>query len=495
MTYVIGLDCGLTVTKAVVFDAAGSVISQATVASPHATPRAHWVERDAEQLWAAACTAIQSAIAGAELGPADISAVAVTGHGDGLYLLSADGQPSRAAISSMDSRAQPIVERWRAAGVHEKALQLSGQVPFAASPASVLKWLTENEPEVLARTRWAVSCKDYINARLTGVAATDFTEASESFTNKATQRYDDDILNLYGLADYGHLRPPIHASDDIIGTVTTAAAELTGLSPLTPVVAGLHDVDASALGSGALRPGQLVMVAGTYSINEIFAGAPVTDPDWFVRNAPVAGRWLNMAISPASTTCLEWFLKTGALNYGTDALASGRSVYDHVSDAYASVRDDKDAPVFLPYLYGSPIDVSGDGAFLGLKGWHVQAHLVRAVLEGIVFNHRHHVDALRSRLTPTEIRLTGGAARAPYWVQLFADALNAPVLGVQTEQTGALGAALCALSGIGIFPSLESAMDSITTECVPYEPDPGRADRLETQYNRYRKYALTLSSR
>lgn len=493
MTFVIGLDCGLTVTKAVVFDETGRVVSQVSVASPHATPRPRWVERDPDQLWDGACTAIRQALDQEGIPAEQVAAVAVTGHGDGLYLIDAEGRPTRAAISSLDSRAQPVVDQWRASGADRKALARSGQMPFAASPASVVKWLIDNEPDVMARTRWAVSCKDYVNARLTGVAATDFTEASESFTNVETQQYDDVILGIYGLEDWGRLRAPIHAPDDVVGTITSDAACATGLKAGTPVVAGLHDVDASAVGSGALRPGQLVMVAGTYSINEIYADAPLTDSRWLVRNAPVAGRWINMSISPASTTCLEWFLTVGAPNFRTEASASGRSVYEFVSQAYASVQEDKDVPLFLPYLYGSPTDVRADGAFLGLQGWHRQEHLVRAVLEGIVFNHRHHVDALRSRLTSSEIRLTGGAARAPYWVQLFADVLNAPVLGVQTEQTGALGAALCAFSGIGIFPDLEAAVDSMPPSTLQYEPDPARVELLEAQYQRYRGFIQSLS--
>lgn len=494
MRYVVGLDAGLTVTKAVVFDETGAPVGNSSVRVATFSRRERWVERDGEELWLAASRSIASAIAAAGVRAADVAAIGVTGHGDGIYLVDAAGRPTRAAVTSLDTRAQRVIDRWRQDGALPAMLDATGQLPFAASPAAVIRWMQDEEPAALAASRWALSCKDYITMRLTGLAGTDFTEASESFTDRHSQDYDDRLLDLYGLREFGHLRPPICAPDEVVGAVTAAASDLTGLPAGTAVVAGVHDVDASAMGSGAIRAGQLVMVAGSYSINEVFADRPTIDERWFIRNAPVHGRWVAMSISPTSTTTLEWFLRSSGLRVTeTDHLA-GRTVYDLVRESYESVRDDVNAPLFVPYVYGSPSDVRSDGAFLDLQSWHRGDHLVRAVLEGITFTHRHHVDALRSQLAVDQIRLTGGAARAPQWAQLFADTLGAPVESVQTTETGALGVALCALSGVGVFPGLDSAVGSIQTEVVRHEPDPARTRFLQQRYERFEQFNRALDS-
>lgn len=493
-TYVIALDCGLTMTKAVVFDQSGSPLGGHSVRSPHLAVTPRVVERDAEQLWQAAAASLAGAVAAAHISAAQVAAIAITGHGDGLYLVDASGRPTRPGISSLDSRAQLVVDRWRADDTMVDIRRISGQEPFAASPSALLRFLLENEPDAVARSRWALSCKDYIVMRLTGIAGTDFSEASESFTAYRTQDYDDRLLGLYGLDSAERLRPPVRDPTAIVGALTETATAITGLPRSVVVVAGLHDVDASALGSGAIRHGQLVVVAGSYSINEIFTDEPLVDPRWLARNSPVRGRWLNMSISPTSMTCLEWFLQQGAASLALEANARQSDVYDLVESAYHSTAGDTEIPLFLPYLYGSPAEFRTDAAFLGLQGWHRQAHLIRAVLEGIVLNHRVHVDALRSGLSPSEIRLTGGAARAPYIAQLFADVLGLPVLGTVTAETGALGAALCALTGLGVFRNVEHAVDSVAPPVVRYEPRPAEVDRLEAQYIRFRGHARALSS-
>jgi L-xylulokinase len=350
------------------------------------------------------------------------------------------------------------------------------------------------EPETVRASRWALSCKDYLTMRLTGIAGTDFTEASESFTDKDSQDYDDRILGLYGLQSIARLRAPISAPDEVVGTVTPAAGSITGLPSGVAVVAGVHDVDASAMGSGAIRSGQLVMVAGSYSINEVFVDRPVIDDRWFARSAPVAGRWLNMAISPTSTSTLEWFLGAYGLQPDENDRREGRTVYDLVRRSYEAVRGDRFAPLFVPHVYGSPTDFRSDGAFVDLRARHGRDHLVHAVLEGIVFTHRHHVEALRSRLDVSEIRLTGGAARASYWAQLFADALGSPVQSVQTPETGALGAALCALSGAGVFAGLDEAVASLEVDLVRHDPDALRVEIVGERYERFEEFNRALDS-
>src|SRR5215207_5669165 len=157
----LAVDGGLTVTKAVVFASDGRELGAGEVRVPQDTPRPRWVERDMDALWDACACAIQDALDRAGVAAADIAAVATTGHGDGIYLVDADGRSVRPAILSLDSRAHGIVEQWRVEGVLDEALRLTGQHPFAASPAPLLAWLKAHEPEVWTRCRWVLTCKDW----------------------------------------------------------------------------------------------------------------------------------------------------------------------------------------------------------------------------------------------------------------------------------------------------------------------------------------------
>src|SRR5690606_29613960 len=158
--------------------------------------------------------------------------------------LDREGAALGAGILSLDSRAADQVAEWEANGISARALELSGQMPHASAPTALLAWIAAHEPERFAKIGHILACKDWLRYCLSGVIGTDLTEASTCFTNVQTQDYDPEILRLFGLDALAHARPPISLPDTVIGQVTAAAAQLTGLRQGTPVVAGLHDVTA-----------------------------------------------------------------------------------------------------------------------------------------------------------------------------------------------------------------------------------------------------------
>ncbi len=481
----LAVDGGLTVTKAVVFAADGRELGVGEARVPQETPRPRWVERNMDDLWDACAGAIRDALGRAGVAASDVAAVATTGHGDGIYLVDDTGRPVRPAILSLDSRAHEIVERWRAEGVLEEALKLTGQQPFAASPAPLLAWMKAHEPDVWARCRWVLTCKDWLRFRLAGVFATDFTEASLSFTDILTQRYSDAAFHLFDLEDARDRQPPVLGCTEVGGEVRSEAAAVTGLRPGTPVVGGLHDVDANAVGTGCVEPGQLAVIAGTWSINEVVSSRPATDPRWACRNFVEPGRWMNMAYSPASATNLEWFVRELCALEPERAAARGESPFAFVNAEVSSVLGEPPGPVFHPFLFGSPYGDQASAAFLGLRGWHRRPHLLRALFEGVTFNHAVHVDALRSAFSVTEARLSGGGAQSELWSQMFADALGLSVLVTDAKEAGARGAALCAGVGIGVYGSLAEAVAATVRIVRSYQPDPVGQERLAPAYDVY----------
>jgi L-xylulokinase len=489
---VLGLDCGLTVTKAVLFDETGHARATASARVPQVSPHPRWLERDIDALWAASAGAVRTVMEGVD--PQDVIGVGVTAHGDGLYLLDAEGRPARPGILSLDSRAHKVVERWEAEGRFGRMLEVTGQVPGPLSPAALLTWVAENEPDVFERSRWALPCKDVMKLRLTGEVSTDLTEASTSFCDVRTQTYTAEALAAYGLEDCAGMLPPVVGCTEVMGTVTPEAAGLTGLAPGTPVVAGLHDVDACAIGIGSLEPGQLTMIAGTASINEVISDQPTVDERWFCRNFVRPGQWMNMSLSLSSATNLEWFVQRLCQADVAAAAARGEDPFAFVEREVAAVVDDPGDVLFLPFLYGSPHGAAASGSFLGMRGWHDRGHLLRAVLEGVAFNHRTHVDALRDSFGISEGRLTGGATRSRRWAQIFADTMGLTVLLTDAEESGALGTAMCAAVGTGMHDSLDEAAATSVRVVERLEPQESSVERLEAGYARYRRAIDALGS-
>jgi L-xylulokinase len=491
----LGIDSGQTVCKAALFDLQGREVAVTRLPNTVSSPRPRRLERDPDEVWRQVGAAVRTALRRAEAvtgGPVRVLAVSVCGHGDGAYLVDAEGRPTRPAILATDSRATVEAAELRSGTVAEQALAVTGQVPFAGSPAALLTWLKRHEPETLARSRWALFCKDFLRLRLTGEVATDPTEACASFTDLEGLHWSPAALALYGLSDLAHLMPPVLDSAAPAGAVTAAAAAATGLAVGTPVVTGAHDVDAAAIGIGAHRDGDYSVVLGTFSINQVVAPAPVAGSAWQARLFAWPGHWLHMSTSPAGASNLDWVLRRfGPWTAGGDpdpaaAIAEAQPVLEDPDRVAA-------APLFLPFLFGAP---GGDGpgaGWVGGRGWHQRADLLYAVVEGIAFNHRTHLDILRTRF-PMErpIRVCGGGARSPQWTQLLADAVGAPVEITDADEAGGRGAAILAGIGSGCFTDLDDAVARTVRVVRRHDPRPDRTAVLDERYRRYQAVVAAL---
>ena len=241
---------------------------------------------------------------------------------------------------------------------------------------------------------------------------------------------------------------------------------------------------------GGHREGVVSVVAGTYSINEVVAAEPRVDRRWFCRNAIDAGRWNNMSISPASTANYDWFLDTLCRAEQDQAQADGASIHARLASEIDAALKRPSTILFHPYLFGSPHGEGASASFLGLHGWHDRGDMLRAVLEGIVFNHRHHVEALRDGFAVHEARLTGGVSRNPTFAQMFADILGMPVTVTSVDEAAAFGAALCAGAAVGLIPSVQDG--PAQAKLRQYEPDKARSAAFDERYSLYCRIAEAL---
>ena len=492
MPSLLGIDSGLTVTKAVIFDVDGSTLAVARRRVAQSFPCPRHVERDMDEFWNATADAIAEALAKSGRPASDILAIATTAHGDGIYMLDRDRRPLGKGILSLDSRAVDVAERWVNSPVAEQSIAITGQLPHASAPSAILAWVKENEPERYGRIGHVIACKDWLRFCLTGEVGTDRTEASTSFTDYKTQDYSKDALKFFGLEALWDALPPMSRSDEIIGGVSQECANRTGLVAGTPVVGGLHDVTASALGVGGLKIGTVAVVAGTYSINETLSSKPNVDKSWFCRNGIVPGEWNNMSISPASTANYDWFLDKLCPAERLEAEKTGRSIHDMLRPEIDAALAKPSTALFHPYLFGSPYGAMASGAFFGLRGWQERGDMLRAVWEGIAFNHRIHVDHLKSGFEISAARLTGGVSRSPSFAQMFANVLGMPVTVTDTDEAAAWGAALCAGKGAGVFADVYSDPRDLDAIGRTYIPDAARSEQYEKRYTLFKEIASAM---
>ena len=489
----LGVDCGSTAVKAVLFDREGRTIAVGSRRTEPVQPTPGRVEHDMERLWSLVCEAIRDALDFAPGGAAAVEAIGVTGHGDGLYAIDEAGRPLGPGIQSADSRARGIVAVWAASGVLDQVVTISGQRPYPYAASTLLAWMQHDEPERFSAIGHVLFCKDWIRFRLTGVVVTDPTDASTAFTAARDHRYSSDLLALLGLSAVAPALPPIVASSECIGGVSTAAATETGLRHGTPVAGGMHDVTASSVGFGNLEAGSLSITAGTFSINETLSDRLAVNPRWTARAGLRPGQWMNMSISPASSNNLDWFLRQAYWSEWKAASLTGQSLWNTL-DADLSTDPGDDDPLFHPFLYGAPEGMPESAAFLGLRSWHDRASMLRAVAEGVIFNHRFHCDALRSTFPVDRASLTGGGTARAQTAQRFADTLGLPIELPEAAEIGALGAALIAGVGIGVYENLKEATQHACRVRARHEPDPSRRDAIDRRYAGYISLAGALAA-
>nr|WP_307890980.1 FGGY-family carbohydrate kinase [Acidipropionibacterium jensenii] len=500
MKYILGIDDGGSVTKAALYELDGTLVAARAGQSVPllSTGRGH-TERDSEALWASNVTAIRRVLEEAGASGADVAAVSVTGHGNGLYLVDANGRPTYNAIISTDARAERLIEKWvddpRFA---TDILPKTAQSLWAGQPPALLAWLKEHQPEAVKNARWALLASGFVRMRLTGQATANLSDASgTSLLNVKERQYDSAILDYYGISEMEPLLPPVVGSTEVAGRVTEEAAKETGLAAGTPVAGGVFDIASSALASGLVERNQLAVVTGTWSINEYISSTPVVDPDLFMTSIyPTPDSWLITEGSPTSAGAFEWFI-----NNILDPAASliGAAAPDH-GDLYEAVNrvvfdpamETASVPVFLPFVFGTSKYPTLRGLMSAMDASTGLSHLLRAVYEGIVFSHMDHIQRLeRFQALPGEAIFTGGVTNSRQWTQMFADAMQRPLRVVQVKEAGTLGTSMAAAVMIGEYTDITEAAKQMAPSYELFTPDTGKAGLYADRYGSWKNALRT----
>ena len=483
-TYLLGIDNGGTVTKGALYQLDGSEVAVVSQKLPMLTPFPGHTERDSEELWQANLTVIRELLSQTGVSGEDIAALSITGHGNGVYLADKTGQPTYNGVISTDTRGKDYVAQWLQDGTFKRTLPKTYNSIWAGQPAPILRWLVDNEPEVIAKTDYVFMCKDYIKYRLTGSACTEISDFSGGgMLNIAEKRIDRELLAEFGIEAIYDKLPPLTDPLTVNGYITTKVAKLTGLKIGTPVAGGTMDMHASAIATGSIQKDQLCVTAGTWSINEFFDTKPVVSDDLFMCAIAPENNYLIAEGSPTSASNLEWFLSEVLKDIDTN----GQNLYDLANQLVEEAPYDASNLIFLPFLFGTNVDANAKSAFVGISAWHTRKHLLRAIYEGVVFSHRHHIDKLLSQGAGFKrARIAGGVVNSPIWIQLFADILQVPIEVTKTKELGAMGAAIVAGVSVELFSSIQEATDQMVNVVEIYQPAVNKKRIYDTKYHLYR---------
>ncbi len=493
--YLLGIDNGSTVSKAALFDIHGKEIAVAICKAETEYPYPGWTERDMEMLWRSTAKAIREVVAKSGVSPEEIAGIGNTGHGNGVYLLDKQGKPLRNGIQSMDSRAANVVTEWNQRNFHAQVFPFTVQSFWPAQPNALLVWLKKNEPQNYGRIGAVLMVKDYIKYRLTGEITGDYTDMSAASLMDVRNRcYSRELMALYDLSEVYDALPPLKRSSEIVGQVASAAAEETGLAAGTPVVGGLFDVDASAIGAGAINLDQACVVMGSWSINEVLTREPIVDPGLFMTTLFAdPGLFLTIEGSATSAANLEWFVNQFCGDERAEAKRRGLSVYEVCSEEVAGLPPGSTNIIFHPFLFGSNVQPTARAGFYGVAGWHTRVHLLRALYEGVVFGHLSHIEKLRAAgANINSARLAGGGSRSPVWSQMFADAIQVPMEVSDGNELGARGAALSAGIGTGIYHDYAEAVQAAVSIVRVHKPNPAHTPIYQARYAEYQRLAEVM---
>lgn len=434
----IGVDAGTSVVKAVAFAGDGEVLCVAARPTRTMVPAPGRTEQDLEEIIAAVGAVIRE-VSGGE--PAEL--IGITAQGDGLWLLDGDGRQVRPPILWSDARAAPIVTEWMASGVAERAFRRSGNMLFPGAAAPLLAHLQQEEPESLQAAATAGYCKDAILQRLTGARATDVSDASLPFFDPRQRRYDDQLLELYGVSAWRNLLAPVDPFPAPLRKLSATGAALTRQPAGTPVHAGPFDLCATAMGAGLRDPGDGLVILGTTLGCAVLVDRVETEgtPAGMLLCMPEADRWVRVMPAMVGTPSLEWALAlTGAAREDLDALLASSP-----SGAGGLVV----LPFFAPAGERAPfVDPAARGQLIGLSLESTRADVVRAVCEGIAYAVRHCLESAGLG-AKAPVNLSGGGVRSAGWRQILADVLQRPLILARQPEAGARGAALAALTAAG----------------------------------------------
>lgn len=493
---IIGIDAGTSLIKAVAFTLAGEQLADVSRPNAYSSAAGGHVEQDMARTWSDTVAVIRALATSVPDLSARIAAIAVTGQGDGTWLIDDDGRPVAPALLWLDSRAGRLVEEIRSSERNAPLYRRTGSGLNACQQGPQLAWLQAHMPEAIARATTAFHCKDWLYFLLTGERATDPSEATFSCGDFRKRGFDAETAGLIGIADLTRLFPPVVDGAVMTHPLTAAAAIEIGLPAGVPVCLGYVDVICNALGAGLYDPSPDVGCTIIGSTGMHMRLVPSADAVTLNREAtgytmpfPVPGHYAQMQSNMAATLNIDWMLDLACDLLAAEGVTRTRTeLIRRLDDQVLRARPGE--VLFHPFISdagerGPFVSHEASAQFFGLRSRHRYGDLMRGVMEGLAFAARDCYAAMGA--LPRDVRITGGAAKSRALGAILGAALDCEVRICSRAEAGAAGAAMIAAVAIDAHPDMRACAEQWVTPhlSAPQLPDATLAKRYASIFPTY----------
>ncbi len=492
----IGIDSGTSVVKAVAFDLKGAQIAAFAVPNAYQSGADGAATQSLIQTWADCATALRGLAEKVPNLAARTAAVSVTAQGDGTWLAGPGNRPVGDAWLWLDARAAPTVARLAASPANRARFEATGTGLNTCQQGTQMAHMDRFQPALLDAAEVVLHCKDWLYLNLTGVRATDPSEASFTFGNFRSRAYDDQVIDALGLNHRRHLLPEIIDGTRVTHPLTPEAATQTGLRAGTPVSLGFVDMVMTALGAGVHTgtPGAACSTVGSTGVH--MRATPVAgvhlnaEGTGYVICLPVPGMVTQVQTNMAATLNIDWVLRMAADLMSDFGRPTKHADLVPLIESWLAASK-PGALLYHPYISeagerGPFVNADARAGFVGLNFNHRFADLLRAVVEGLGMASRDCYAAMGAK--PLELRLTGGAARSKGLRGVLSAAVDAPVRVSAREEAGAAAAAMMSAVAIGAYPTMDACIAEWVTPLLgPAEaPDPALTATYAQSYPAYK---------
>lgn len=499
MSYLIGVDCGTSGTKTVLFDEKGTVIATSTVEYPMYQPQNGYAEQDPKDWADAMINTIKAVMDSGGVKKNDVKGIGISGQMHGLVLLDKYNRVLRRSIIWCDQRTAAEVEEMNRIAGRERIVEITANPALTGWTAAKILWVKNNEPEIYSEIAHILLPKDYLRLILTGEYATEVSDASGMQLLDVPHRcWSDELLSDFGI-DKSWLGT-VYESCEVTGKLTREMADELGLSKDTVVVGGAGDNAAAAVGTGVVGDGKAFTTIGTSGV--VFTHTSELSIDRLGRVhtccAAVPGSWHLMGVTQSAGLSLKWFRDNFCMTEKETAKLMGEDEYFLMDKAAEKVGIGANRLLYLPYLMGERtphLDPDARGVFFGLSAMHTRSDMLRAVMEGVTYSLRDCVEVFREmNVNVSDMMACGGGGSSALWREILSDVYNCSVKTVKFKEGPALGAAILASVGSGIYSSVTEACGEIVRTDKIQVPVEKRVSEYEKYYQLYRKIYPQLKS-
>jgi xylulokinase len=489
---ILSVDLGTTAIKVALFDEQGALLAKASREYELSTPSALEVELDVEEYWNAFKQGVAEVLEKSPGAAQSIRALGISAQGETLICADEAGNALRPAIVWLDNRAQDEADELARAFGNDQCYRVTGQVSFVPTwPAAKILWLRRHEADLFGQTARFLLIEDYFDQRLTGRAVCEGSlVTSTTYWDFTKRTWWPEMLSHLGIGE--DRLPELCESGEQIGSIREPIARELGLDPSTVVCTGALDQAAGAIGVGNVSPGVFSENTGAALAICATVPAPIFDPHAQMpcHYHGVPGLYMEHTFTSGGMV-LRWYRDTFCQEEIAAAKASGRDSYDLLSEMAARVEPGCEGLVMLPHLQGAmapEANPKAKGVFYGLTLRHTRAHFARSIMEAIACIVRRNIEVIEGLGIPvTEIRVLGGGARSVVWNRIKCELTGRPVVTTENEEAACLGAAILAGRAVGLFGSLDQAVERMVAVKDRLEPDPELHARYDQTYALYRE--------